>query len=86
MVTKTVVMNQCSEKTRVMSQFLNSPHDSHWNTIIQTLRRIKGMSGQGLVYMDKGQTNTIGCPMQIEQVMLEIGDHLQVIVFLLKKT
>ena len=44
----------------VVSQFLNSPCDSHWNAIVRILRYIKGSPGKGIVYMDKGHTNITG--------------------------
>jgi len=34
----------------VVSQFLNSPCDSHWNVVVRILRYIKGSPGKGLVY------------------------------------
>ena len=35
-----------------VSQFLNSPRDSHWDAVIQILRYIKSSLGKGLVYED----------------------------------
>ncbi|KAL2344341.1 hypothetical protein Fmac_005626 [Flemingia macrophylla] len=44
----------------VVSQFLNSPCESHWHTIIWILRYIKGSPGKELVYSDRGHTNIVG--------------------------
>jgi hypothetical protein len=44
----------------VVSQFLNSPCDSHWNALVRILRYIKGSPGKGLVYSDRGHTNIVG--------------------------
>ncbi|KAK2396286.1 hypothetical protein QL285_057944 [Trifolium repens] len=44
----------------VVSQFLNSPCDNHWNAVIQILKYIKGSPGKGLVFTDRGNTNIIG--------------------------
>jgi len=44
----------------VVSQFLNSPCDSHWNAVVRILRYIKGSREKGLVYSDRGHTNIVG--------------------------
>ena len=44
----------------VVSQFLQSPGDSHWDAAIHILRYIKGTPGQGLLHEDKGHTLVIG--------------------------
>ncbi|PNX77125.1 retrovirus-related Pol polyprotein from transposon TNT 1-94 [Trifolium pratense] len=44
----------------VISQFLNSPCDSHWNAVVRILRYIKGSPGKGLIYTDRGHTNILG--------------------------
>ncbi|KAK2418425.1 putative mitochondrial protein [Trifolium repens] len=44
----------------VVSQFLNSPCDNHWNAVIRILKYIKGLPGKGLVFTDRGNTNIIG--------------------------
>lgn len=43
----------------VVSQFLNSPCDSHWADVVQILRYIKGAPGKGLVYKDKGNSDIV---------------------------
>ncbi|RVW14377.1 Retrovirus-related Pol polyprotein from transposon RE1 [Vitis vinifera] len=40
----------------VVSQFLQSPCDSHWDAIIRILRYIKSTPGQGVLYENKGHT------------------------------
>ncbi|XP_059301794.1 secreted RxLR effector protein 161-like [Lycium ferocissimum] len=42
-----------------ISQFLQSPCDSHWNTV-RILRYIKISLGQGLLYEDKRHTHIVG--------------------------
>jgi len=43
-----------------VSQFLNSPCDSHWNFVVRILRYIKGSREKGLVYSYRGHTNIVG--------------------------
>ena len=44
----------------VVSQFLQSPCDSHWDVVIHILHYIKGTSGQGVLYENKGHTQIVG--------------------------
>ncbi|CAJ2657775.1 unnamed protein product [Trifolium pratense] len=44
----------------VVSQFLNSPCDSHWNAVVRILNYIKRAPGKGLVFTDNGRTNIVG--------------------------
>ncbi|RVW88019.1 Retrovirus-related Pol polyprotein from transposon RE2 [Vitis vinifera] len=44
----------------VVSQFLQSPCDSHWNVVIRILRYIKSTSGQGVLYENRGHTQVVG--------------------------
>ncbi|KAK2380773.1 putative mitochondrial protein [Trifolium repens] len=44
----------------VVSQFLNSPCDSHWNAVVRILKYIKRAPGKGLVFTDNGHTNIVG--------------------------
>ncbi|CAH9069280.1 unnamed protein product [Cuscuta europaea] len=54
----------------VVSQFLNTPCDSHWDAVVRILRYIKGSPGRGLVYANRGCDNITaysdadwaGCP------------------------
>ena len=44
----------------VVSQFLQSPCDSHWDAVIRILRYIKSTPGQGVLYENRGHTQVIG--------------------------
>lgn len=44
----------------VVSQFLNSPYDSHSTVVVRILRYIKGLPRKGLIYSDRGHNNIIG--------------------------
>ena len=44
----------------VVSQFLQSPCDSHWDVVIRILRYIKGTLGQGVLYENRGYTQIVG--------------------------
>jgi len=41
----------------IVSEFLISPCDSHWDIVIRILRYIKKALGKGLLYEDKGHTD-----------------------------
>jgi len=43
-----------------VSQFLNSPCDSHWNAVVRILKYIKRAPGKGLVFTDRSHTNIVG--------------------------
>ena len=40
----------------VVSQFLQSPCNSHWDTVIRILYYIKGTPGQKVLYENRGHT------------------------------
>ncbi|RVX18159.1 Retrovirus-related Pol polyprotein from transposon TNT 1-94 [Vitis vinifera] len=44
----------------VVSQFLQSPCDSHWDAVIRILRYIKSTPGQGVLYESRGHTQVVG--------------------------
>ena len=44
----------------VVSQFLQSPCDSHWDVVIRILRYIKSTPSQGVLYENKGHTQVVG--------------------------
>ena len=44
----------------VVSQFLQSPCDSHWDVVVRILRYIKGTLGQGVLYENRGHTQVVG--------------------------
>ena len=44
----------------VVSQFLQSHCDSHWDAVIRVLRYIKGTPGQGVLYENRCHTQIVG--------------------------
>ena len=44
----------------VVSQFLQSPYDSHWDVVIHILCYLKGTPGQGVLYENSGHTQIVG--------------------------
>src|ERR1044072_6265331 len=56
----TITRPDISFPVSVVSQFLNSPCESHWNAVVRILRYIKGSPGKELVYTDKGHTYVFG--------------------------
>ena len=44
----------------VVSQFLQSPCDSHWDAVVRILRYIKGTPSQGVLYENRGHTQVVG--------------------------
>ena len=56
----TITRPDISFPVSVVSQFLQSPCDSHWDVVIRILRYIKGTPGQGVLYENKGHTQVIG--------------------------
>ena len=44
----------------VISQFQQSPCNSHWDVVIHILHYIKGTSDQGVLYENKGHTQIVG--------------------------
>ena len=44
----------------VVSQFLQSPCDSHWDVVICILRYIKSTPGQGVLYKNRDHTQVVG--------------------------
>ena len=56
----TVTRPDISFPVSVVSQFLNSPCEGHWEAVIRILKYIKGAPGKGLLYEDKGHTRVVG--------------------------
>ena len=56
----TITRPDISFPVSVVSQFLQSPCDSHWDAVIRILRYIKGTSGHGVSYENKGHTQIVG--------------------------
>ena len=44
----------------VVNQFLQSPSDSHWDVVVHILGYIKGTSGQGVLYENRGHIQVVG--------------------------
>ena len=56
----TITRSNISFPVSVISQFLQSPCDSHWDVVICILRYIKGTPDQGVLYENRGHTQVIG--------------------------
>ena len=56
----TITRPDISIPVSVVSQFLQSPCDSHWDAVIRILRYIKSTPGQGVLYENRGHTQVIG--------------------------
>ncbi|RVW25085.1 Retrovirus-related Pol polyprotein from transposon RE2 [Vitis vinifera] len=56
----TITRPDISFPVSVVSQFLQSPCDSHWDAVIRILRYIKSTPSQGVFYENKGHTQVVG--------------------------
>ncbi|RVW40637.1 Retrovirus-related Pol polyprotein from transposon RE2 [Vitis vinifera] len=56
----TITYPDISFPVSVVSQFLQSPCDSHWDVVIRILRCIKSTPGQGVLYENRGHTQVVG--------------------------
>ena len=56
----TITRPNISFPVSVVSQFLQSPCDSHWDAVVCILRYIKGTPGQGVLYENRGHTQVVG--------------------------
>ena len=56
----TITRPDISFHVSVVSQFLQSPCDSHWDAVIRIVRYIKNTPGQGVLYENRGHTQVIG--------------------------
>ncbi|RVW63226.1 Copia protein [Vitis vinifera] len=56
----TITRPDISFPVSVVSQFLQSPSDSHWDAVIRILRYIKSTPGQGVLYENRGHTHVVG--------------------------
>ena len=54
-----IIRSNISFPVSVVSQFLQSSCDNHWDVVIRILRYIKGTPGQGVLYEDRGHTQTV---------------------------
>ena len=55
----TITRPDISFPVSVVSRFLQSPCDSHWNAAVRILRYVKGTPGQGVLYENKGHTQIV---------------------------
>ena len=56
----TITRPDISLSVSVVSQFLQSPCDSHWDDVIRIFHYIKGTPGQGVLYKNRGHTQIVG--------------------------
>ena len=56
----TITRPDISFPVSVVSQFLQSPCDSHWDAVIRILRYIKSTPSQGVLYENRGHTQVVG--------------------------
>nr|CAN80547.1 hypothetical protein VITISV_010898 [Vitis vinifera] len=56
----TITRPDISFPVSVVSQFLQSPCDSHWDVVIRILRYIKSTPGQGVLYENRDRRSTSG--------------------------
>ena len=43
----------------IVSQFLQSPCDGHWDVAVRILRYVKGTPGQGVLYENRSHTQIV---------------------------
>nr|XP_025884264.1 uncharacterized protein LOC112940418 [Solanum lycopersicum] len=56
----TVTRPDISFLVSVVSQFMTSPCDSHWEAVLRILRYVKLAPGKGLLFEDRGREHIIG--------------------------
>ena len=56
----TITRSDISFSVSIVSQFLQSPCDSHWDAVIRILRYVKGTPDQEVLYENKGHTQIVG--------------------------
>ena len=56
----TITRPNISFPVSVVSHFLQSPCDNHWDTAIHILRYVKKTPGQGVLYENRGHTQIVG--------------------------
>nr|CAN80247.1 hypothetical protein VITISV_027801 [Vitis vinifera] len=56
----TITRPDISFHVSVVSQFLQSPCDNHWDVVIRILQYIKSTPGQGVLYENRGHTQVVG--------------------------
>ncbi|RVX06888.1 Retrovirus-related Pol polyprotein from transposon RE1 [Vitis vinifera] len=81
----TITRPDISFPVSVVSQFLQSPCDSHWDAVIRILRYIKSTPGQGVLYENRGHTQVVGYTDADWVAHPQIDVPLQGTVFLLEE-
>ncbi|RVW15145.1 Retrovirus-related Pol polyprotein from transposon RE2 [Vitis vinifera] len=56
----TITRPDISFPVSVVSQFLQSPCDNHWDVVIRIIQYIKGTPDQGMLYEDRDHTQIVG--------------------------
>lgn len=56
----TVTRPDISFPVSAVSQFMDSPCDSHWDAVVRILRYIKSAPGKGLLFEDRGHEQIVG--------------------------
>ncbi|RVW96834.1 Retrovirus-related Pol polyprotein from transposon TNT 1-94 [Vitis vinifera] len=56
----TITRPDVSFPVSIVSQFLQSPCDIHWDVVIRIFRYIKSTPGQGVLYENRGHTQVVG--------------------------
>ena len=56
----TITRPNISFPVSVVSQFLQSPCDNHWDAVVRILRYIKETPSQGVLYENRGHTQVVG--------------------------
>ena len=56
----TITRPNISFPMSIVSQFLQSLCDSHWDAAVRILRYVRGTLGQGLLYENKGHKQIVG--------------------------
>ena len=56
----TITRPDISFPMSIVSQFLQSPRDSHWDAVVHILHYVKGTPSQEVLYENKGNTQIVG--------------------------
>ena len=78
----TITRPDISFPVSVVSQFLQSPYDSHRDAVIRVLHYIKGIPGQGCYMKTEVTPKLLDIVMEIGQARLQTYAPLQDIVYL----
>ena len=56
----TITRPDISFLVSIVSRFLQSPCDNHWDVAVRILRYVKGTPSQGVLYENRGHTQIVG--------------------------